>query len=116
MNVNYPSDHLLSVGDMVEVKRIGMTEVEVPSGKITPAGSDNDIAVRLAGKITKISESRKDIEELIITQSPELVKFDDDIHQLKFNEQFKVGMLINAAQLKAKNLEFSFIPEPKSLT
>ncbi|WP_016948707.1 hypothetical protein [Anabaena sp. PCC 7108] len=116
MNVSYPSDHLLSVGDMVEVKRIGMPEVEIPNGKITPAGSDNDIAVWFVGKVTKISESGKDVEELIITQSPEIVKFDDDIHQLKFNEQFKVGMLINAAQLKAKNLEYSVIPEPKSLT
>ena len=100
MNVNYPSDHLLSVGDMVEVKRIGMPEVEIPGSKITPAGSDNDIAVWFAGKITKISESRKDIEELIITQSPELVKFDSDIRQRKFNEQFKVGMLINCSYLK----------------
>jgi hypothetical protein len=126
MNVIDPSNPVWAVGDMVVVKRVGMTQVDIsggipgepgvyiPGGKtITLAGSDdNDIAVQFAGKITKISESREEIEELIITQSPE-VTLDNHARQLRFNEQFKVGVLINADELESKKLKCTLFPEPK---
>ena len=118
MSYKYSNDLCPKIGDIVKVERLGISFENV-SVSFEPSGISNDkylrsfisnpddIPLTLFARITKLS-AIGEIEQIQITKPPELVKFDDELLQNRFNTQFSVGELIDANQLMSLKLELSF--------